>query len=230
MVAIAHGEQQRCRTGEVVLGHLGLVRAQTGEGVGHGADLRIGELIALDMSAVLHQIEVIDHLHAVSSSGKRLNDGLFGVVDEQHHMGQFNGCVAAHAGPGRNTVLNGGLGGTDQGAGAGGEVVSVQVYHAHQAVADLAVGLLALNIDQGVGQGLEHAVSEILLHRGVDVLDELVYIGSLQICLRQDQAQGGRSVTHLLFHRFPGSEVNWSEATTAHLVMSQSFGIRMSAG
>ena len=70
-------------------------------------------------------------------------------------------------------------------------------------MADLAVGLLALNINQGVGQGLEHAVSEILLHRGVDVLDEFIYIGSLQICLRQDQAQGGRGVTHLLFHRFP---------------------------
>ena len=30
--------------------------------------------------------------------------------------------------------------------------------------------------------------------------------------------------------QYSGSEVNWSQATTAHLVMSQSLGIRMSAG
>ena len=203
MVAVAHGEQQRSRAGEVILLHLGLVGAQAGEGIGYGVDLRVGELVALDVAAVLHQVEVIDHLHAVSGSGEGLDDGLLGVINEQHHVGQLNGSVAAHPGTGRNTILNGGLGSADQGAGAGGEVVSIQVHHTYQAVADLAVGLLALHIDQGVAQGLEHALVHIFLHGGVDVPNELIHIGSLQIGLGQDQAQGGGGVAHLLFHGLP---------------------------
>jgi len=202
-VAIAYGEQQGCRAGKVVLGHLGLVGAQAGECVGHGIDLGIGELIALDVSAILHQVEVIHHLHAVSGSGKRLDDGLFGVVDEQHHVGQLDGSVAAHPGARRNTILDGSLSGTDQCAGTRGEVISIQVYHAHQAMADLAVGLLPLHIDQGVGQGLEHAVIHVFFHGGVDILDELIHIGGLQIGLGQNEAQGGWGITYLLFHRFP---------------------------
>ena len=203
MVAVAYGEEQGRRAGEVVFGHLGLGGAQAGEGVGHGVDLLFGQAVALDMAAVLHQIEIIDHVHGVRRSGEGFDDGLLRVVDEEHDVRQLNGGVAADPGPGRDALLDGGLGGTDEGAAAGGEVVGVQVHHPHQAVADAAVGLLALHIDEGGGQRLKDALIQIVRHGGVDVGDELVHIGGLQIGLRQNEAQRGGGVAHLLLHRLP---------------------------
>ena len=93
--------------------------------------------------------------------------------------------------------------GTDQCAGAGGEIVSVQVHHTDQAMTDLAVGLLALDVDQGIGQRLEHAVGQILLHGVIDILNVLVHVGCLQIGFRQDQAQGGGRIAHFFLHCLP---------------------------
>ena len=203
VVAIAHGEQQRRHAGDVVLLLHGLVGGQALQRVGHGVDLLVGQLEAADVTAVLHQVEVIDLLHTAGSGGQRLDDGLFGVVDEQHDVGQLDGGVAAHLGPGRDAVQHRALGGADQRARAGGKVISVQVHHADKAVADLAVGLLALDIDQAVGQRFKHAVGQVLAHGGVDVSDQLVHIGGFQIGFRQDQAQRGGGVAHLLLHRLP---------------------------
>ena len=118
-------------------------------------------------------------------------------------MGQLDGSVAAHTGTGRNTIQHGALGSADESAGAGSEVIGVQIHHTDQAVTNLAVGLLALDVDQGIGQRLEHAVSDVLGHRVIDVLDELVHVGSLQVGFRQDQAQGGGRVAHLLLNGLP---------------------------
>lgn len=184
------------------------------------------------MAAVLHQVEIIHLLHPLGSGSQGLNNGLVRIVDQQHHMGQLDGRVAAHLGPGRNAIQHGALGGTDQCAGAGGEIVSIQVHHTDQAVADLAVGLLALDVDQGVGQRLEHAVRQILLHGVIDILNVLVHVGCLQIGFRQDQAQGGGRIANFFSTacQYSGSEVNWSQATTAHLFMSWPLGSRISAG
>lgn len=96
MVAVAHGEQQGSRAGHAVLLLHGLVGGQTLQSVGHGVYLAIRQLIAADVAAVLHQVEVIQRLHFAGGGGQRLDDGLFGVVDQQHHMGQLDGGVAAH--------------------------------------------------------------------------------------------------------------------------------------
>ena len=126
-------------------------------------------------------------------------------------MGQLNGGVAADAGTGRDTIQHGALGGADQRAGAGGEVVGIQIHHADKAVADAAVGLLALDVDQGIGERLEHAVCHILAHGGVDIVNILVHVGGLQVGFRQDETQRGGGVAHLLLHRLPvlrlGSEL-----------------------
>ena len=203
MVAVTHSKQQRGNAGNIVLLLHRLVSGQTLQRIGHGVDLLLRQLVAPDMAAVLHQVEVIQGLHGTGSGGQRLDDGLVGVVDQQHHMGQFDGCVAAYAGPGRDTIQHGALSSADQRAGAGRKVIGVQVHHADQAVTDLAVGLLALNVDQGIGQRLKHAVSDVLAHGVVDVLNVLIHIGCLQIGLRQDQPQCGGCVAHLLLHRLP---------------------------
>ena len=203
MVAVADRKQQRSHAGHAVLALHRLIGGQARQSVCHGVDLRSGELEALDVAAVFHEVEVVDHLHAVGRGGQRLDDGLIGIVDEQHDVGQLDGRVAAHLGAGRDAIQHGALGGADQGAGAGGEIIGIQIHHTDQAVADLAVGLLALDVDQGVGQRLEHAVGQVLLHGVVDILDVLVHVGSLQVGLRQDQTQGGGRVAHLLLHRLP---------------------------
>ena len=203
MVAVAHGEQQGRHAGDVVLLLHSRVGGQALQRVGHGVDLLVGQLEAADVAAVLHQVEVVDLFHGVGCGGQRLDNGLVGIVDQQHDVGQLDGRVAAHLGAGRDAIQHGALGGADQGAGAGGEIIGIQIHHTDQAVADLAVGLLALDVDQGVGQRLEHTVGQVLLHGVVDILDVLVHVGSLQVGLRQDQTQGGGRVAHLLLHRLP---------------------------
>ena len=118
-------------------------------------------------------------------------------------MGQLDGGVAAHAGARGDTVEHGALSRADQRAGAGGEVVLVEVDHTNEAVTDLTVALAALDVDEGVLERLEDALFEVLAHRGVDVGDELVDVGGLQVGLGQDEAQGGRRVADGLLHALP---------------------------
>ena len=203
MVAIAHGEQQGRYAGDTVLLLHSLVGGQALQRRGHGVDLLVGQLVAGDVSAVLHQVEVVELLHGGGCGGQGLDDGLIGVIDQQHDVGQLNGGVAADAGTGRDTIQHGALGGADQRTGAGGEVVGVQIHHADKAVADAAVGLLALDVDQGIGECLEHAVCHVLAHGGVDIVDVLIHVGGLQVGFRQDETQRGGGIAHLLLYRLP---------------------------
>ena len=65
-------------------------------------------------------------------------------------------------------------------------------------MAHLAVGLRALNIEQGPRQGLKDALRQIAVHSAVDVRDMGVHIRVVQLGLRQDQPEGGRRVPHSL--------------------------------
>ena len=91
VVAVADGEQQGRDAGDAVLALHCLVGGEAGQRVGDCVDLRSGELVALDMAAVFHQVEVIDALHLVGRGGQGLDDGLLGVVNEQHDVGQLDG-------------------------------------------------------------------------------------------------------------------------------------------
>ena len=203
VVAVTDREQQRSHAGHAVLTLHCLVGGQAHQSVCHGVDLRSGELEALDVAAVFHEVEVVDLLHAVGRSSQRLDDSLIGIVDQQHDVGQLDGSVAADTGAGRDAIQHGALGGADQGAGAGGEIVLVEVDHADQAVADLAVALAALDVDERILECLKDVLLEILVHGGVDVGDELVDVGGLQVGLGQDEAQGGRRVADGLLHALP---------------------------
>ena len=203
VVAVADGEQQGRDAGDAVLALHRLVGGETGQRVGDCVDLLGGELVALDVAAVFHQVEVINALHLIGRGGQGLDDGLLGVVNEQHDVGQLDGGVAAHAGARGDTVEHGALSRADQRAGAGGEVVLVEVDHTNEAVTDLTVALAALDVDEGVLERLEDALFEVLAHRGVDVGDELVDVGGLQVGLGQDEAQGGRRVADGLLHALP---------------------------
>ena len=203
VVAVAHREQQRCRVLQAVLFLHGLRRAHSRQGVRHGVHLGVRQLPALQVPAALLQVKVIQLLHLPAGGGQGLNNRAVRVVDQQHHVGQLNGGVLPYPYPGWDAGEHRPLRGPDQGAGAGGEVILVQIHHADEAVAHLAVGLRALNIEQGPRQGLKDALRQIAVHSAVDVRDMGVHIRVVQLGLRQDQPEGGRRVPHSLLHRLP---------------------------
>ena len=203
VVAVAHGEQQRRRVLQAVFLLHGLRRTHGRQGVRHRVHLFRRQLPALQVAAALLEVEVVQLLHAVRPGGQGLDDGPVRVVDQQHHVGQLDGSVLPNPHPGRDTGEHRPLRGPDQGAGAGGEVVLVQIHHADEAMADLAVGLGPLDVEQGLRQGPEHALREIPVHGAVDVRDVLVHIRVVQLGLRQDQPEGGGGVPHRVLHRLP---------------------------
>ena len=203
VVAIAHGEQQRRRTLHAVfLLHL-LPAAQGGKGVRRGINLLLRQLPAGEMTASLLEVKVIELLHGAALGGHGLDDSAVRIVNEQHHMGQLDGRVLTHPHPGRDPGENGTLRGPDEGAGTGGKVILIQIHHTNQAVADLAVGLYPLDVDQGVCQRTEDASVQIILHGRVDPGDVFIHIGLIEFCLRQNQPQGGGGVAHRFLHCLP---------------------------
>ena len=203
MVAVAHGEQQRRRVLQAVFLLHGLRRTHGRQGVRHRVHLFRRQLPTLQVAAALLEVEVVQLLHAVRPGGQGLDDGPVRVVDQQHHVGQLDGGVLPDPHPGRDTGEHRPLRGPDQGAGAGGEIVLVQVHHADEAMADLAVGLGPLDIEQGLRQGLEHARGQIPVHGAVDGRDVIVHVRVVQPGLRQDQPEGGGCVPHRVLHRLP---------------------------
>ena len=196
MVAVAHGEEQGGHALQAVLPLHGLGGGHGRQSLSQGVLLALGEEPALQVAAPEHQVKVVHLLHGVHGGGDGLDAGLVRVVDEEHHVGQLDGGVLPHPDPGRDALQHRTLGGPDQGAGAGGVVVLLQVHSGHQAVADLAVGLGALDVDDGVRAGLEDVPGQIVLHRAVDVGDVLLHVGVVELALRQDQPQGGGGVPH----------------------------------
>ena len=81
--------------------------------------------------------------------------------------------------------------------------VLVKVDHTDQTVTDLAVGLAAFNIDQAFLERFKHVALEIAVHGGVDIGNEFVDVGSLEIGFGENQTQRGGSVTDGLFNAFP---------------------------
>ncbi len=118
-------------------------------------------------------------------------------------MGQLNRRVLPDPHPGRDAGEHRALGGPDQRAGAGGEVVLLQIHHADEPPADPAVRLGPLYINEGLRQLPKHALVQIPLHGIVDGGDMAIHIRVVQPCLRQDKAQRGGGVPHGVLHRLP---------------------------
>ena len=203
MVAVAHGEDQGRHAGYAVLLPHGVVAGQIGQGAGQGLHLVLGELPASQMAALHHQLKVVDLLHGAGGRPNGLNAGLLGVVDQEHHVGQLDRRVLADPDPGGDALQDRALGGPDEGAGAGGVVVLLQVHRRHQAGAHLAVRLGALNVNDGIGVGLEDVPGQIVVHGAVDVGNVLVHVGIVELALGQDQAQGAGRVAGNAVHLLP---------------------------
>ena len=71
VVAVAHGEQQGRHAGNAVLLLHGLVGGKALQCLGHSVHLLVGQLVAPNMAAVLHQVEVIQLLHGIGCRRQR---------------------------------------------------------------------------------------------------------------------------------------------------------------
>ena len=142
------------------------------------------------MAAAQHEDRVIEGFHDAGLPCQRFDHASPRIVDQQHHMGQFQRRMLPHPYPGRDALQHRPLRGPDQRPGARGEVILLQINAANQSMPHSAVRLRALQIDQAVRKRPEQAIRQIAVHRSVDGLNSLVHIRAVQIDLRQHQPQG----------------------------------------
>ena len=90
---------------------------------------------ARDMTAALHEVEVVELPERLLVRGNRLDQNLFVVVAEHQNMRQLNGRIPADTHARRNPLDNCTLRRPNGGNGTGGIVVCVQIYHADQSFA-----------------------------------------------------------------------------------------------
>ena len=203
VVAVPHGkEHDRLVPGAVA----GVERGRAGQG-GQGAGdldlLILGEFPALNVTAPLHQVEVVQDLHGTGLCGQGLNDRFLRVVHQEHHVRQFHRGIFPHGHSGGDAGEDRPLGGPDGGGGMGLIVVLLQVHHADEAPPHLSAVQRALHIKEGAGVLLKAALPKIAAHGVVDLHDIGLDVGPLQAALRQDHAQGGGGPAHILLHPLP---------------------------
>lgn len=106
------------------------------------------------------------------------------------------------------------------------EVVVLEIEADEEPPAQDAPGGHALDEHEALFEGLEDAPLEVAVHGIADGSETAVLVGTVQVCLGIDEAERGRRRAHTYSStrcQYSGWEVNWSQATTDHLVRS---GIR----
>ena len=231
MVSVADREQERLQVFRAEAFIKTLPVRQRGERAGDLPLQVIRHEISADGAAALHQIEVIDHPHPVLLRRERLEHGLFGIVDQHQDVRKLQVGALTDRDARRKALRDDGLGRADQSVPAFGIVVLLEVDRAHQAGTDQAVRKAALHIDQTVRVTGEQILLQIIVHRTVDRFDAGVGVGPVEPDLRQRDAQGRRSLTHVLLHTVPvvglGSElVAGDDAPFAHITSGGDQDIR----
>ena len=150
------------------------------------------EQIALEVTAVLHQIEVIELRQALPLGLQCADDGIFRVVDQQHDMRRLQHGVAPHRHARRQALKYGPLGGTDGRGRTGSVVIAFEVYCADDAAAHSAVRLRAPYINQCVPVSVQQRVA-IVLHR-LGNFRKFCRIVAAQIRLGQYHMQRARRI------------------------------------
>ena len=131
----------------ILLANVGGIVSQTGV-----ESLRLFTLHqpAGNVLTAFHQFEIIELFQAFLLFSDGFDEDFVMVITEHQNMGQLNGCIPAHTHTGRNALDNRALRGTDGRGRADRIVISIQIHHAHQALADRAVFQGALYVDQCV--------------------------------------------------------------------------------
>jgi len=153
---------------------------------------------ALDLATVEHEFSLVDRaeLLLLSELLKRLDDRLLLIVDKKKDVRALKRSTTTDLHARRKTLDDGLLGGADESLGVASEFVLLEINTDDETVVD-ATENSTLDVD-GPFRGHKNAVSEVLLHGGLDVLDALgLLIGILvQVNLRVDDTKSRRSIAN----------------------------------
>jgi len=149
---------------------------------------------ALEMSAVLHEVEVIEFGELVALCFQRLDNGALYIVNEYHDVRKLQRCVAAYLHARWNAGGNGGFRSAHLGLAALVVVVLLQVDGSDKSGAYLPVGLCAAHEYQRGLILVEQSLVEVLLHGAVDLCNAGVRVRLLEVDLGEYEVQRGGSV------------------------------------
>ena len=214
MGAVADGQHHGRLTGGAgpAGGELFLVGQVGQRGVDLGDEGGILHSPSAQMPAAEHQLTVIQQGQYVLVVADRLDQRLFLVVGQHHHMGRFQNCATADFQARRDALDHSLFTGADGGLAAGVVVVGFKVDGTHQTLADGAVHLGALNIHKAMNAAGQHRFA-VLLHRAADGLHPLGLLGGTQVGFGQHDMQrtgftGSQGFGALPVFRLGGKLVN----------------------
>ena len=152
-------------------------------------------------AAVFHQLEIAQRRSFAQARVQRLDHGAGGVVQKQHHVRAFQRRALADAQARGNPLANRALRGADHRAGAGREVVFLQIDGGHQPQPRAGRGG-ALGEREAVSDGAhERSVRKVFAHRPVNGGNARA--GALQIDFRLHDVKRGRTRAHVCLHPPP---------------------------
>ena len=165
MIAVAHGKHKRTVAiiQLVALGDYPVV-------------FRFAYKIALDVSALLHKLEIVQLLHFGGFSAERLDNISLCVVNQYHNVRQFHLRRPAHLDSRGNTLGDGRLGRSDRRITALVIIVLFKVNLAYKTFPNPAVRLSASDINKCVLVLLKHSAVQIIGHGFVDFCNTLVCV------------------------------------------------------
>ena len=155
------------------------------------------------MVAALHQFKIIQLGQVGFLFGNRLNQNLIMVIAKHQDMRQLNGCIPTNAHTRRNTLNNRAFRCADRGGGAGRIVISIQIDHAHQSLADRAVFKGTLNINKRILIGFKNVLFQILRHRRVNERRMFRFLLGAELRLGENQIDRGGCALRILTDAFP---------------------------
>ena len=190
MVAVAHGiEKDGCPGGQPGAGGERRRVGQALQGLDDfGFHSRVGDAVSGQPAGSEHQLEVVELGHPGFSLGQGAQDGVSGVVDEDHDVGQLDGRAFADPDPGRDTVEDRPFRGPDQRRRAFSEIVGLQVEGGHEAPARLFAGR-AFHVHAAF-DAFKEPFGHIPPHRIADAGDAVFGPGLVEIDLGIDQVEG----------------------------------------
>ncbi len=153
---------------------------------------------APDMSASLHQIEIIER--ATGRFQERFDHGFFRIVDEHHHMRAFENRARTDFRARGDTFRNGSLRSADEAFRTLRKVVLFQIHAGDQPRTD-SRKRLAFQQHKAAGNLDFQCVADVGTHPGLNLPRALRAL--LQINLRQDNFQRRGGISHQMFHLGP---------------------------
>ena len=163
---------------------------------------------------------------------------MFSVVDEQHYVRKFYGCVLSYFKARRDSVENYALRRAHVGVGRVRKAIVFEVDCKHYAEPRYAACRGAFAHDETVFEGFENSAVEILSHGAVDIFNPFFFVVVFEIRFGENEFERAFCIAHVAFEFVPilplGSELVASDdrpffmlATVRHEYIATSYGFHL---